>query len=590
MGINDLWLALSPASHNRTLTQLTISEGFEVQRRSDCCLRIGVDSSVWMNQAQLANNNKQSKRRIGTRAGENPAVRTLFYRLCRLLTLPIVPIFVFDGPRRPSMKRNTAVKTKKPHWLTLPFQKFIEAFGFSWYMAPGEAEAELAELNRRDQIDAIISEDSDAMVFGARCVIRMKNVQEVGDRITVFDVKSIEAHPDVSLDHGALFFMAILCGGDYHKAGLSGCGWKTACRLARTELAHSLFVVAVSSPSHEALRAFLPEWRESFRTLLAQDPDNKLGKRYPSLAQKVTDEFPCTDVLLQYAQPVTSWTIGQTPDQSLWYFRQPCFAEIGVLCEKYFSWGSSGDMASRCKETLWPGIVVRYLVAQRNLNTSNVHKAVMDHADAANFKGESSSIMNVHILRIFQSRLGPGPSTTHPDVHGYTIQISTHILLRDNIARLDASIQSLAMKQSSINTSFWVPASILQAAVPDLVKRFKGKQPKLPTAYPQLLVPSLDNNSEDASDVMFIEGTSQPVPKPKHLGFFDLSVDVPPSIQWADNDPAIKAEFVEGSSAIGATCGSDHDSDIEIIEGPFKPKPKFLGFLDLCTPSPSPSL
>lgn len=38
--------------------------------------------------------------------------------------------------------------------------------------APAEAEAELAELNRLGLIDAIVTEDSDAFVFGAQCVIR----------------------------------------------------------------------------------------------------------------------------------------------------------------------------------------------------------------------------------------------------------------------------------------------------------------------------------------------------------------------------------------------------------------------------------
>jgi 5'-3' exonuclease len=38
--------------------------------------------------------------------------------------------------------------------------------------APGEAEAELAQLNRLGFIDAVISEDSDTIVFGAPCVIR----------------------------------------------------------------------------------------------------------------------------------------------------------------------------------------------------------------------------------------------------------------------------------------------------------------------------------------------------------------------------------------------------------------------------------
>ena len=39
--------------------------------------------------------------------------------------------------------------------------------------APGDAEAELACLNCKGRIDAVISEDSDALVFGAQAVIRV---------------------------------------------------------------------------------------------------------------------------------------------------------------------------------------------------------------------------------------------------------------------------------------------------------------------------------------------------------------------------------------------------------------------------------
>ena len=83
-----------------------------------------------MNQAHLAVKNSPGK---GTRAGENPAIRNLFHRLCRILKLPIFPLFIFDGNNRPQTKRGITVKTTKRHWLTLPFQKFIEAFGFSHY-------------------------------------------------------------------------------------------------------------------------------------------------------------------------------------------------------------------------------------------------------------------------------------------------------------------------------------------------------------------------------------------------------------------------------------------------------------------------
>ena len=51
-------------------------------------------------------------------------------------------------------------------------QEIIEAFGFEWVRAPGEAEAELGNLWRRGVIDAVVSDDVDALVFGAGFIIR----------------------------------------------------------------------------------------------------------------------------------------------------------------------------------------------------------------------------------------------------------------------------------------------------------------------------------------------------------------------------------------------------------------------------------
>ena len=79
-------------------------------------------------------------------------------------------------------------------------------------------------------------EDNDNLVYGACCVIRMcailihlikiltilfrSNIKEASDQVTIFNSKSIETNPLVSLSHESLFFMAILCGGDYDKVSL----------------------------------------------------------------------------------------------------------------------------------------------------------------------------------------------------------------------------------------------------------------------------------------------------------------------------------------------------------------------------------
>lgn len=65
------------------------------------------------------------------REGENPELRTMFFRLARLLTTPILPVFVFDGPKRPSFKRGKRIGGKQ-HWLTDGMKNIIGAFGFEW--------------------------------------------------------------------------------------------------------------------------------------------------------------------------------------------------------------------------------------------------------------------------------------------------------------------------------------------------------------------------------------------------------------------------------------------------------------------------
>ena len=111
---------------------------------------------------------------------------------------------------------------------------------------------------------------------------------------------------------------------------------------------------------------FLCDWQNKLRTILAFNPQNILGRRYASLANNVTDNFPSVDLILQYVRPLTSWTMYQLPNTASWQPRQPRLPEIVALCEKFFSWGSSGDIVSCFKNSLWPGIAIQHLLQVRN--------------------------------------------------------------------------------------------------------------------------------------------------------------------------------------------------------------------------------
>ena len=168
---------LRPAGERRSLTNLAAVDGFERNIEGVRGLRVGIDASIWFYHAAYG------------REGENPELRTLFFRCSKLLGVPLLPLFVFDGPKRPSIKRSKKI-SGKAHWLTEGMKNIIEAFGFEWHVvsappslhstldeygytqAPGEAEAELAFLNRTGVIDAVLSDDVDTFVFGGTVVIR----------------------------------------------------------------------------------------------------------------------------------------------------------------------------------------------------------------------------------------------------------------------------------------------------------------------------------------------------------------------------------------------------------------------------------
>jgi Holliday junction resolvase YEN1 len=101
----------------------------------------------------------------------SPELRTIFYRLTNLLAIGILPLVVFDGPHRPARKRGVDISTVD-HRFERDFTALVEAFGCEWRKAPGEAEAELALLSRQGLVDAVLTDDGDALLFGARVVIR----------------------------------------------------------------------------------------------------------------------------------------------------------------------------------------------------------------------------------------------------------------------------------------------------------------------------------------------------------------------------------------------------------------------------------
>ncbi|KAK0220040.1 PIN domain-like protein, partial [Armillaria fumosa] len=243
-------------------------------------------------------------------AGENPELHTLLFRVAHLLQCMLIPVFVFDGKLHPSMKHGKKV-SMKAHWLECHFKEEIAAFGFYQHVAPGKAEAELAKMNQAGIIDAIITEDSGALVFGAKVILHRplspktangKKAKGDPDVYTLYSTDHIHSSENIQLMQGGLFLFAILLGGDYTD-GLKGCGQKTAHALCQTDLGDSL-LTAVTTMDPTVLDNFIVGWRIQLQSELL-NPTIGGASRHPALANKLPDDFLNPQILQLYALPVT---------------------------------------------------------------------------------------------------------------------------------------------------------------------------------------------------------------------------------------------------------------------------------------------
>ncbi|KAJ8453999.1 hypothetical protein ONZ51_g13284 [Trametes cubensis] len=390
MGIKGLWKILEEAAENHSLRTISIKDGFEA--RKERFLRVGVDVSIWIQQLQ------QVFLKGHAQAGENPELRSFFYRLAMLSERPIHVIFVIDGPLRPHLKRAKQVKTA-PHWLTEGMQRFVHAFGFAWLEAAGEAEAELAEMNKSGIIDIVLTEDSDALVFGAITVARNPSYKRTdADIIAIYRTSSILQ--EQRLSRGDLLLFALLLGSDYDPSGLPRCGPTVALGLVRYGLGRSLFA-ALSSMSDNDLSDFLPRWRAQLRDKLKTDPSNLIGRRCPSLAASVPNTFPDTSVARLFLSPALL-----SPDRyaDLTTPRLMDISRLGELCELYFTWGSGAEIRKSFRTTLWPGEATRMLILE-GLHNSGLY-------------GQVPQMLQVNVT-----------SVDEPAAKGYTL---CHAVLTDN--------------------------------------------------------------------------------------------------------------------------------------------------------------
>lgn len=259
---------------------------FEKHKRP---LRIAIDAAIWDFQQQAG------------QGGKNPALRTLFYRLLRLLALPIHPVFVYDGKNKPLTKRGKTVSRYGTSISNELSKNLVARFQFPHHTAPGEAEAECAFLQKHGIVDAVMSQDVDAIMFGSTATFRdwSKEGTKGNKAPTHVNVLRSATIKELNrLDTDGMILVALLSGGDYHD-GVPGFGPGLSCSIARAGFGKEL-VELIKSNDDEGLR----EWRERLQYELETNESGFFAKRHKTV--QIPDNFPDPNILGYYLKPAVS--------------------------------------------------------------------------------------------------------------------------------------------------------------------------------------------------------------------------------------------------------------------------------------------
>ncbi|KAI9694296.1 MAG: Rad2 nuclease [Bogoriella megaspora] len=218
---------------------------------------IGVDAYGWLHRGTVSCAIELAQGKPTTKF-----VDFAMHRVRMLLHFNIKPYIVFDGDYLPSKahteserhsRRQEAKKLGlelldlgKTSQAQLELQKAVDVTpemarqlieelkkaGVNYVVAPYEADAQLVYLEKKGLIQGIISEDSDMLVFGAKCLIT--KLDQYGECIAVHR-REFAACREISLvswTDADFRRMAILSGCDYLPS-INNMGLKTAYRLLR---------------------------------------------------------------------------------------------------------------------------------------------------------------------------------------------------------------------------------------------------------------------------------------------------------------------------------------------------------------------
>ncbi|XP_055786312.1 DNA excision repair protein ERCC-5 homolog isoform X2 [Salvelinus fontinalis] len=221
--------------------------------------------------------------------------------------------------------------------MCLESQELLRLFGVPFLVAPGEAEAQCAALDRTDQTHGTITDDSDVWLFGGRHVY--KNFFSQNKYLEYYQY--VDLQNQLGVDRTKLINLAYLLGSDYTE-GVPGVGYVTGMEILNE----------FPGPGTEPVCMFSEWWSlAQQQQRLTSDPrDSKVKRKLRGL--QLRPGFPNPAVATAYLQPSVDLS------ESSFSWGRPHLDLLKEFCESRFGWNSR-----KTEETLLP--VIKQLNTQQ---------------------------------------------------------------------------------------------------------------------------------------------------------------------------------------------------------------------------------
>jgi len=220
--------------------------------------------------------------------------------------------------------------------MLLEVQELLQLFGMPYMQAPMEAEAQCAQLELCNVVDGIISDDSDAFLFGAKTVYR--HIFDEGRYAELYQAEDLQK--EMKLDRRKLINLALLLGSDYTE-GISGVGIVNAYEI-------------VCAFQGEAGMSEFRDWQQEADVSLLNRGSQDMNDEGPASVFKakhrkvkstwtLPEDFPSQQVVAAYETPQVD------TDEKPLKWASPDIPALSHFSQRHFGWP-----ASKVEEVLDP--------------------------------------------------------------------------------------------------------------------------------------------------------------------------------------------------------------------------------------------